>query len=73
MNEGVLQELIRVLEKDVREWESAATTCDYLIPHLAGESQKEQFRAKAAWYRARAQEIRQLIELVKTEQGSGAN
>ncbi len=63
-----IQRFIEVLEEDIKNWEDAAKACETVIPHLVGDDQKEQWRARGQSYRAQAQSHRMLIALVKAEE-----
>jgi hypothetical protein len=58
---------IEVLQEDVRHWEEAAKSIDSVVPILIGDDQKQQWRATAEEYRARANSHRALIDIVKAD------
>jgi ppGpp synthetase/RelA/SpoT-type nucleotidyltranferase len=53
------------MEHDAKIFEDMARNIDTLIPHLVGEAQKESSRASANHFRARAKELRALLEIAR--------
>jgi hypothetical protein len=66
---ALAERFVEVLEKDAQMWDEAAQACESVAPHLVGDDQKQQWRARAESYRAQARGHRALIGQVKESTG----
>ena len=60
------ERFIQVLKQDIAQFDKMADTLESLIPHLAGKAQQDLSRAEVEVRRARAQELRTLLQMVES-------
>jgi hypothetical protein len=66
---ALARRFIEVPTEDVKNWEAAAKSCEFVLEYLSNPQNRKEREDTAKEYRARAKSHKALIESVKAEHG----